>query len=112
MNSQGYAILRLKWPDFVEWSFYRGRLTYHDKSEARGTWRKLINLCKHLRPRMDYHVTYYLTIPIPLAVVEWPGRWMKSRQRAVKISTWVGTYPSLSSKGMASYEVVDSWEGR
>jgi hypothetical protein len=63
---------------------------------------------------MDYHVTYYLTIPIPVAVVEWPGRWLKHRERAVKIASWVGRYDAsvLPFEGMASYEIMDSWEGQ
>ena len=111
MNSQGYAVIRLVWPPQRE-SIYIRRRGNIDTTKKNSSYRRLVRLCKYLHKSMDYRVTYYLTIPIPVAVVEWPGRWMKPRQRAVKISTWVGRYPSLPSKGMASYEIMDSWEGQ
>ncbi|KKL77403.1 hypothetical protein LCGC14_2035240 [marine sediment metagenome] len=102
--AQGYAIVRLQWPDVREWGWYKGKRTYSDVNHAGVNWRKLIRLCKHLHPRMDYNVTFYLDCPIPIAVVEWPGRWMKPRECAARISSWVGQYQL--GKGMESYNLA------
>ncbi len=102
--AQGYAIVRLQGPEIPHWYRHNGR--YMKRVEPENRWRKLIRLCRHLRARMDYNVTFYLDAPIPVAVVEWPGRWMKPSNRAVRISSWVGSYSNLSGKGMESYNLA------